>query len=211
MSALSLFASLINSSAFDLLNSESSPVFNSTITVCGRAWLQFTVVISRMCRSYPSLICNKWIYFINWVIWKGDRVVSDKVCVVRKLLYTSGSVSLKERLLYTLNKLFVKQVKSFYLLLDPDPFIFLCLLQNTKYIKFTSLQDISIKVIQLSHSLFPSQVISVQIWIYTTCIKFLQNRSKSDPKLCPTLSLSVSLSFFPLLWEPKPFRVVYIV
>ena len=28
------------------------------------------------------------------------------------MLYTSGPVSLKERLLYTLNKLFVKQVKS---------------------------------------------------------------------------------------------------
>ena len=62
------------------------------------------------------------------------------------VLYTSGPVSLKERLLYTLNKLFVKQVKSFYLLLDPNPFIFLCLLHNTKYIKFTSIQDISIKV-----------------------------------------------------------------
>ena len=55
------------------------------------------------------------------------------------MLYTSGPVSLKERLLYTLNKLFVKQVKSFYLLLDPNPFIFLCLLHNTKYIKFTSI------------------------------------------------------------------------
>ena len=38
------------------------------------------------------------------------------------LLYTSGPVFLKERLLYTLNKLFVKQVKSFLLLLDLDPF-----------------------------------------------------------------------------------------
>ena len=77
--------------------------------------------------------------------------------------YTSGPVSLKERLLYFLNKLFIKQVKSFHLLLDLDPFIFLCSLHNVKYIKFTSLQDISINVMQLSHSLFPSQVISVQI------------------------------------------------
>ena len=54
------------------------------------------------------------------------------------LLYTSGPVSLKERLLYTLNKLFVKQVKSFLLLLDLDPFIPLSSSHNIKYIKFTS-------------------------------------------------------------------------
>ena len=39
------------------------------------------------------------------------------------MLYTLGLVYFKERLLYTLNKLFVKQVKSFSLLLDLDPFI----------------------------------------------------------------------------------------
>ena len=38
--------------------------------------------------------------------------------------YTSDSVSLKERLLHFLNKLLVKQVKSFHLLLDLNPFIF---------------------------------------------------------------------------------------
>ena len=54
------------------------------------------------------------------------------------MLYTSGPVSLKERLLYTLNKLFVKQVKSFLLLLDLDPFILLSSPHNIKYIKFTS-------------------------------------------------------------------------
>ena len=54
------------------------------------------------------------------------------------LLYTLGPVSLKERLLYTLNKLFVKQVKSFLLLLDLDPFILLSSPHNIKYIKFTS-------------------------------------------------------------------------
>ena len=54
------------------------------------------------------------------------------------MLYTSGPVSLKERLLYTLNKLFVKQVKSFLLLLDLDPFIPLSSPHNIKYIKFTS-------------------------------------------------------------------------
>ena len=59
----------------------------------------------------------------------------DHFCIV---LYTSGPVSLKERLLYTLNKLFVKQVKSFRLLLDLDPFILQCSLHNIKYIKFTS-------------------------------------------------------------------------
>ena len=89
------------------------------------------------------------------------------------MLYTLDPVSLKERLLYTLNKLFVKQVKSFYLLLDPNPFIFLCLLHNTRYIKFTSIQDISIKVIQLSHSLFPSQIISLLCRIHTMFTMFL--------------------------------------
>ena len=75
---------------------------------------------------------------------------------VNLLLYTSGPVSLNERLLYTLNKPFVKQVKSFHLLLDLDPFIVLCSLHNIKYIKFTSLQDISIKVMQIHNSLLPS-------------------------------------------------------
>ena len=60
------------------------------------------------------------------------------------MLYTSGPVSLKERLLYTLNKLFVKQVESCLLLLDLDPFILLSSPHNIKYIKFTSPQDISI-------------------------------------------------------------------
>ena len=72
------------------------------------------------------------------------------------MLYTSGPVSLKERLLYTLNKLYVKQAKSFHLLLDLDPFISQCSLHNIEHIKFTSLHDISIKVIQIHNSLLPS-------------------------------------------------------
>ena len=54
------------------------------------------------------------------------------------MLYTLGPVSLQERLLYTLNKLFAKQVKSFLLLLDLDPFILQCSLHNIEYMKFTS-------------------------------------------------------------------------
>ena len=72
------------------------------------------------------------------------------------MLYTLGPVSLKERLVYTLNKLFVKQVKGFHLLLDLDPFILQCSLHNTEYIKFTSPKDISIKVIQIHNNLLPS-------------------------------------------------------
>ena len=68
------------------------------------------------------------------------------------VLYTSGPVFLKERLVYTLNKLFVKQVKSFHLLLDLDLFILQCSLHNIEYIKFTSPQDISIKVIQIHNN-----------------------------------------------------------
>ena len=54
------------------------------------------------------------------------------------MLYTSGLVSLKERLMYTSNKLFMNQVKSFLLLLDLDPFILLSSPHNIKYVKFTS-------------------------------------------------------------------------
>ena len=72
------------------------------------------------------------------------------------MLYTLGPVFLKERLLYTLNKQFVNQVKSFYLLLDLDPFILQCSLHNIEYINVTSLHDISIKVILVHNSLLPS-------------------------------------------------------
>ena len=72
------------------------------------------------------------------------------------MLYTLGLVFLKERLLYTLNIQFVKQVKCFYLLLDLDPFIFQCSLHKIEYTKFTSLHDISLKVILIHNSLLPS-------------------------------------------------------
>ena len=90
-----------------------------------------------------------------------------------------------------LNKLFRKQVKSFHLLLDQDPFIFLCLLHNIKYIQFTSLQDISIKVMQLSHSLFPSQVILLRVEFI--CI--FSSLSKTGPSLIKLEPFSFSLSF----------------
>ena len=112
---------------------------------------------------------------------------------LQSLLYTSGPVSLKERLLYTLNKLFVKQVKSFYLLLDQDPFIFLCSFHNIMYIKFTSLQDISIKVMQLSHSLFPSQVILFRVEFI--CI--FSSLSKTGPSLITLVPNSLLLSLSP--------------
>ena len=105
------------------------------------------------------------------------------------MLYTLGLVSLKERLLYFLDKLFVKQVKSFHLLLEQDPFIFLCSLHNRKYIKFTSLQDISIKVMQLSHSLFPSQVILFRVEFI--CI--FSSLSKTGPSLITTVPNSNQL------------------
>ena len=94
----------------------------------------------------------------------------------------------KEGLMLILNKLFTKQVKSFHLLLDQDPFIFLCLLHNIKYIKFTKLQDISIKVMQLSHSLFPSQVILFRV----ECICIFSSLSKTGPSLIKTVPNSES-------------------
>ena len=96
----------------------------------------------------------------------------------------------KEGLMLILNKLFRKQVKSFHLLLDLDPFIFLCSLHNIKYIKFTSLQDISIKVMQLSYSLFPSQVILFRVEFI--CI--FSNLSKTGPSLIKTVPNSLLLS-----------------
>ena len=71
------------------------------------------------------------------------------------VLYTSGSVSLKERLMYFQNELFVKQVKSFYLLLDQDPFIF-CVHFTTKS---TTSPSYVYSITKLSHSLFPFKVI----------------------------------------------------
>ena len=100
------------------------------------------------------------------------------------MLHTSGLVSLKERLLYFLNKLFVKQVKSFHLLLDLDPFIFLCSLHNIKYIKFTSLQDVSMKVMQLSHSLLADLKKSAyRIVVCNTHIAILRLFQRSETNL----------------------------
>ena len=69
---------------------------------------------------------------------KSNSQTDNTAFVTASMLYTSGPVFLKERLLYTLNKLFVNQVKSFLLLLDLDPFILLSSPHNIKYIKFTS-------------------------------------------------------------------------
>ena len=100
------------------------------------------------------------------------RIPDEPPCYIPRVLSP-----FKEGLMLILNKLFRKQVKSFHLLLDLDPFIFLCSLHNIKYIKFTSLQDISIKVImQLSHSLFRVEFI---------CI--FSNLSKADPSFIKTV------------------------
>ena len=109
------------------------------------------------------------------------------------MLYTSGSVSLKERLLYFLNKLFIKQVKSFFFWIKI--LLFPC-------VHFTTQSASSSQVHKICPSLscsFPTfhlttQTISVQILIYMTLIKVLQNRSKSDSKLCPTLRAQASQS-----------------
>ena len=93
-------------------------------------------------RAIPSLAIIQGVAAIGRMMIKGINALVD--VKIASLLYTSGPVSLKERLLYTLNKLFVKQVKSCLLLLDLDPFILQCSLHNIKYIKFTSPQDISI-------------------------------------------------------------------
>ena len=57
--------------------------------------------------------------------------------------------------MYVLNKLFAKQFKSFYLLLDQDPFIS-CVHFTTKS---TTSPSYVYSITQLSHSLFPLNVI----------------------------------------------------
>ena len=86
-------------------------------------YFQTTAIRQKSTPKNLFKFCDFWMYSVNLGVL---------------MLYTSGPVSLKERLLYTLNKLFVKQVKSFLLLLDLDPFILQCSLHNIKYIKFTS-------------------------------------------------------------------------
>ena len=121
------------------------------------------------------------------------RIPDESPCYVLQVLSP-----FKEGLMLILNKLFRKQVKSFHLLLDQDPFIFLCSLHNIKYIKFTSLQDISIKVMQLSHSLFPSQVILFReefICIFSSLSKTGPSLIKTVPNSLLSLSLSLLLLF----------------
>ena len=94
-----------------------------------------------LCNFLPSL----YVFHFSFKYSESEEALVSlfgKILIIHKfttkLLYTLGPVCLKERLLYTLNKLFVKQVKSFFLLLDLDPFILQCSLHNIKYIKFTS-------------------------------------------------------------------------
>ena len=115
--------------------------------VCTLAnFLSFPTISNRFrpvwLKNHPQLQIwpKKWIRLVqNGQIWSFYTIFyhfpQNEAEIV---LYTSGPVSLKERLLYTLNKLFVKQVKSCLLLLDLDPFILQCSLHNIKYIKFTS-------------------------------------------------------------------------
>ena len=84
-----------------------------------------------------NIVTEFYLYSIVYIYLINSRL--DVTLSVRhhfRIKLYQGPVSLKERLLYTLNKLFVKQVKS--LLLDLDPFILLSSPHNIKYIKFTS-------------------------------------------------------------------------
>ena len=112
------------------------------------------------------------------------RILDEPPCYILWVLSP-----FKEGLMLILNKLFRKQVKSFHLLLDLNPFIFLRSLHNIRYIKFTSLQDISIKVMQLSRSLFPSQVILFRVEFI--CI--FSSLSKTGPSLIKTVPNSLLL------------------
>ena len=112
-----------------------------------------------------------------------------------------GPSFLKEGLMYFLNKLFVKQVKSFCLLLDKRPFI--------SCVHFTICNTTSpsyfYSITQLSHSLFPFKVIlsSVEfICLFSTGLKFLQRISMTDSSLIlKTIKTE----------HPKALLLVYIV
>ena len=114
-----------------------------------------------------------------------------------EMLYTSGLVSFKEGLMLVPNKLFVKQVKSFYLFLDQDPFIVLCSLHNIKYIKFTSPHIISISITQLSHSLLSSNIILSRVeFIFIFSVSpHIQSFSK-DPGILQELRAQGSQGIF---------------
>ena len=109
------------------------------------------------------------------------RIPDEPPCYILQVLSP-----FKEGLMLILNKLFRKQVKSFHLLLDQDPFIFLCSLHNIKYIKFTRYFHQSHAA---SHSLFPSQVILFRVEFI--CIS--SSLSKTGPSLIKTVPNSLLL------------------
>ena len=102
----------------------------------GSLSLRKTVLFSL---SIPNSSCElSMLYTFHWCqsfLWVPYKKNDPRQA---PMLYTLGLVSLQERLVYTLNKLFAKQAKSFLLLLDLDPFILQCSPHNIEYIKFTS-------------------------------------------------------------------------
>ena len=123
------------------------------------------------------LECSVTRRFLN----QSERFIKDNCYILRALS------PFKEGLMLILNKLFRKQVKSFCLLLDQDPFI--------SCVRFTTQSTSSSQVYKLfpslSHSFptvcFPSLQFCPEYNLSFFFFKSLQNRSKTDPKLCPTL------------------------
>ena len=117
-----------------------------------------------------------------------DTLVDENNQEVPVVLYTSGPVSLKERLMFILNKLIVKQVKEFLSFVGSKSFYFLCSLHNNQYNK-----SILFILCLVYHTALP-QFVSflsnfVQSRIYvsflskSTDLKFLQRRSKFSANL----------------------------
>ena len=85
--------------------------------------------------------------------------------------------------MYFQNKLFVKQVKSFYLLLDQDPFIS-CVYFTTKG---TTSPSYVYSITQLPQFVsFQSNFVQNRIYIYflikSTHLKFLQRKPRNSPR-----------------------------
>ena len=110
------------------------------------------------------------------------RILDEPPCYILQVLSP-----FKEGLMLILNKLFGKQVKSFHLLLDQDPFIFLCSLHNIKYIRFTK----STRYFHQSYTVFPQFVSFPSNFCPDLNLYLLSSLSKTGPSLilnCAQLS-----------------------
>ena len=108
------------------------------------------------------------------------------------MLYASGPVSLKEGLMLVLNNLFVKASQELLSFVGSRSLYFLYTSQHKVYEVHKLFHSLSHSFPTVCFLSFPSNF--VQSRIYLSFVKPLQNRSKTDAKLCPTLRAQASQS-----------------